>query len=142
MAKRIEQLSDSLLDHYLVVSLLLALIILTQVGVGNIKIVSLLGLLLCAIGILQRNITVDLWIFIPLVLYTLIGTVSSWRVYGNITDGHGGQAVFWEILMPWGFFWLSAGFPCSAAWRSRKNPGMPMCSAAKCLFFLTSNPFS
>ncbi len=84
MAKRIEQLSDSLLDHYLVVSLLLALIILTQVGVGNIKIVSLLGLLLCAIGILQRNITVDLWIFIPLVLYTLIGTVSSWLVYGNI----------------------------------------------------------
>ena len=84
MAKRIEQLSDSLLDHYLVVSLLLALIILTQVGVGNIKIVSLLGLLLCAIGILQRNITVDLWIFIPLVLYTLIGTVSSWWVYGNI----------------------------------------------------------
>ena len=89
MAKRIEQLSDSLLDHYLVVSLLLALIILTQVGVGNIKIVSLLGLLLCAIGILQRNITVDLWIFIPLVLYTLIGTVSSWRVYGN-------------ICLPWG----------------------------------------
>ena len=98
MAKRIEQLSDSLLDHYLVVSLLLALIILTQVGVGNIKIVSLLGLLLCAIGILQRNITVDLWIFIPLVLYTLIGTVSSWRVYGNITDGYASTQALFPVL--------------------------------------------
>ena len=43
MPEYIRQKFSSLLDHYVVVDLLLALVILTHIGVGDIRIVSLLG---------------------------------------------------------------------------------------------------
>ena len=59
------------IEHYLVICLWLTLVILTYVGAGNIILVSLLGLMLCAIGFVQPNATVDYWLFVPLVLCSL-----------------------------------------------------------------------
>lgn len=98
MTKRIERFSASLLDHYLVVSLLLTQVILTQVGVGNIKIVSLLGILLCMTGILQGAVQVDFWVFIPLVLYNLVSMASSLAAYGNITDGYASTQALFPVI--------------------------------------------
>ena len=42
-----------LIDHYIVLCLFLALFILTLLGVGDVRTVSLLGLLLCAVGLVQ-----------------------------------------------------------------------------------------
>ena len=53
MPEYIRQKFSSLLDHYVVVDLLLALVILTHIGVGDIRIVSLLGIFLCMVGFLQ-----------------------------------------------------------------------------------------
>ena len=80
---------DWLVDHYMAVCLLLALFILSMVGVGDMRAVSMLGLLLCVVGIIQQSAQVDLWIFVPLVIYDLFAMASSWAAYGNIADGYG-----------------------------------------------------
>lgn len=76
------------IEHYLVICLWLTLVILTYVGAGNVILVSLLGLMLCAIGFVQPNATVDYWLFVPLVLYNLLSLLSSYVTYGNIIDGY------------------------------------------------------
>lgn len=64
MPEYIRQKFSSLLDHYVVVDLLLALVILTHIGVGDIRIVSLLGIFLCMVGFLQPPAPVDLWVLV------------------------------------------------------------------------------
>lgn len=89
MPGSIERGFDDLIDHYVVICLFLGLFILTWVGVGDVPIVSMLGLILCAAGLAQQSAQADLWILVPLILYNLISMISSWAVYGNITDGYG-----------------------------------------------------
>ncbi|MEY8338268.1 O-antigen ligase family protein [Lachnospiraceae bacterium 62-35] len=87
--------SACLIDHYLIVCIFLSLFILTLVGVGDVLTVSMLGLLLCAAGFVQQSAQVDLWIFVPLVVYNLASMASSYAIYGNITDGYASiQSVF------------------------------------------------
>ncbi|MCI8865293.1 MAG: hypothetical protein HFG60_08400 [Lachnospiraceae bacterium] len=95
MPEYIRQKFSSLLDHYVVVDLLLALVILTHIGVGDIRIVSLLGIFLCMVGFLQPPAPVDLWVLAPLVFYNIASMASSYKAYGNITDGYAStQAIF------------------------------------------------
>lgn len=86
---------DSLIDHYAVVCIFLAQLIMTLLGVGNVRIISVLGILLCIVGLIQRSVQADFGILVPLILYNLISMISTYAVYGNITDGYGAlQSVF------------------------------------------------
>ena len=95
MAGRILREFDKLLEHYIVSCVLLAQFILTLIGVGDVRLVSLLGLLLCVVGLAQRSAQVDFWVLVPLVVYELASMASSWRVYRTIAEGYGAlQLVF------------------------------------------------
>ncbi len=80
---------DSLIDHYLAVCMLIGLFILSVIGAGDVRVVSMLGLLLCVTGLAQKTARVDLWIFLPFAGYTLSSMASSWAAYGNMVDGYG-----------------------------------------------------
>lgn len=77
------------LDHYAAACLIPALFILTLTGVGDVLTVSLLGLLLCGVGLTRGGGRVDLWVLLPLLLYDLACLASSFAAYGNLTDGYG-----------------------------------------------------
>lgn len=80
---------------YVTYTLFLSFFIFTLVGAGNFLVVSLAGLLLCAIGLLQGSIKVDLWILLPLILYNAISLISGYRLYGNTLAGFSStQSVF------------------------------------------------
>ena len=98
MLDRIERQFDCLIDHYIVACIFLALIILTQIGVGDMRTVSMLGLLLCVVGIAQPAAQVDLWILLPLIGFDLIGIASTVAAYGNITDGYGTFHALFPLL--------------------------------------------
>lgn len=83
-------LLDILLDHYIVFCVFFALLMMTLTGVGDVRTVSMAGLLLCAAGLAQPSAAVDLWVFIPLVLYNGINMASSYAAHGNVTEGYGG----------------------------------------------------
>lgn len=85
----IKQRLESLIDHYVPFCLALALVIFSLLGVGDVYIVSLSGILLCVVGMVQKSAQVDLWILIPLIFYDLVAMVSSYMVYGNIMTGYG-----------------------------------------------------
>ena len=78
MTSRVNGAVRGLGAHYLAVCLLLALFMLTLMGAGSVIRVGLLGLLLCAVGVQQSSIRVDLWVLLPLVVYNLVSLVSSW----------------------------------------------------------------
>ena len=63
-------------SRYIAVTLFLAFFIFTFIGAGNFIIVSLVGLFLCAIGLVQSSVRVDLWILVPLILYNGISLLS------------------------------------------------------------------
>ena len=95
MVHWIERGLDGLADHYTAACIFLAQLILTMVGVGNLRTVSILGLILCVIGLVKRSARIDPWIFAPLILYNLAAMASTYRIYGTITEGYGAfQSVF------------------------------------------------
>ena len=89
---------DNLIDHYMVISIFMALFILTWVGVGDVPIVCVLGLILCAAGCSGRCGQTDLRVLIPLVVYDLANMASSYAAYGNITDGYGALHLIFPVL--------------------------------------------
>lgn len=93
-----EDMFDRLLSHYVVVSLFLVLFILSLIGVGNARIVSALGLLLCMVGLVQKGILADPWIIIPLIIYNLVNMASFYAVYGNLTDSYGSTQMIFPII--------------------------------------------
>lgn len=76
-----------LINPYLVVILFLTFFIFSFLGAGNIIIVSIIGICLCLLGLLQGSVKLDLWIFIPLFLYNIISLISGYKVYGNTITG-------------------------------------------------------
>ena len=71
----------------IVVILFLSFFIFTVTGAGNITIISCIGVLLCMVGVIQSSVKVDLWIFIPLVIYIIISFISGYRIYGSTISG-------------------------------------------------------
>lgn len=98
MIRGTERWLDSLANHYIVLSVFLAQIILTALGVGNPLQVSVLGILLCATGFVQCSAQVDIWVLLPLIIYNLASMVSSFAVYGNIADGYGEIQLLFPVL--------------------------------------------
>ena len=89
---------NRLTDHFVVVCLIFALPILALTGAGNVLVVSLLGLLLCAVGFVQSFARVDLWIFIPLTAYNFVNMVSAWVVYGNPYYGYAPTQLIFSVM--------------------------------------------
>lgn len=93
-----------LIDHYIVLCLFLALFVLLLLGVGDVQTVSLLGLLLCLVGLVQApafsaaGAKIDGWILGPLLVYNLLSAVSSWVTFGSIADGYAGCQLIWPLL--------------------------------------------
>lgn len=78
---------DRLLDHYLVLLLFLALVLLTLLSAETPLLTSLLGLILCITGVVQRRAKVDLWILIPLILYQAFSIISFCMAYNGASTG-------------------------------------------------------
>lgn len=74
-------------NPYLTIILFLTFFIFSFLGAGNIIIVSIIGICLCLLGLLQGSVKLDLWIFIPLFLYNIISLISGYKVYGNTITG-------------------------------------------------------
>lgn len=93
-----------LIDHYIVLCLFLALFVLLLLGVGDVRTVSLLGLILCALGLAQApavaaaGAKIDGWVLGPLLVYNLLSAVASWGTFGNIADGYAGCQLIWLLL--------------------------------------------
>jgi O-antigen ligase len=87
-----------LLTHYLVICLFLALLILTLVGVGNVVLVSLLGILLCLVGLVQHAVKVDLWVLGSLLIYNLFSMIASYRTFGNTVDGYAAVQMIFPVI--------------------------------------------
>lgn len=89
-------LLDILFEHYIVCCVFFALFVLTLIGVGDVRTVSIAGFILCLAGVVQSSATVDLWIFVPFVLYNVMNMASSYAAHGNITEGYGGI----QLILP------------------------------------------
>lgn len=89
MLRSIERGLDSLLDHYATICIILALFVLSLVGVGNVVVVCLLGLLLCLAGLAQPCAKLDLWVLLPLLVYDAACLASSCAALGGIIGGYG-----------------------------------------------------
>lgn len=83
---------------YTAVYLFLALFILTMIGAGNAFTVGVLGIILCAEGFVRKEVEVDLWVLVPLIVYNLFSAVSSYMVYGNIAEGYISTQMIYPLL--------------------------------------------
>lgn len=88
MIKRISNGVNSLIEHYVVIVMLLALAALTVGGVGSPDTVGVTGLILCAAGLSRKAVKVDLWVLVPLTAYIVLGALSSYVTYGYFTGGY------------------------------------------------------
>lgn len=86
MAHRIKRRLENLIDNYAALCLSLALVILSLIGVGDVRAASLVGLLLCGVGVTQDSAKADLWTLLPLIFYDLAAMASSlysvWKYCG------------------------------------------------------------
>lgn len=89
MLHREERVFDSLIDHYVIACIVLALFVLSLIGVGNLPVACLAGLLLCLAGLTQRRARVDLWVFVPLLVYVLMCFASAAAAGEDISAGYG-----------------------------------------------------
>ena len=71
MVYGIQQRLGSLIDHYTVLCLTLALVILSLIGVGDVRVAGMAGIFLCLAGITRGDARVDLRILLSLILYDL-----------------------------------------------------------------------
>lgn len=100
MKGSLERKLDGLTDYYLVVCLFLSLFIMTWIGVGDIEVASMLGALLCILGLMQQSAQVDILTFAFLVGYQLMSMASTYAVNGNIVDGYAStQMVYLPIYL-------------------------------------------
>lgn len=89
MAHAAEGRLGSWLAHYEVWCLALAVLALSLLGVGDVRIACGLGLILCGLGLARREARVDLRFLLPLALYPLVAMAASYGAYGNVAEGYG-----------------------------------------------------
>lgn len=84
-----------MLEHYVTICLFLGLFTLSFLGVGDARTVGMVGLVLCAVGLVQPPERADLRVLLPLTGYNLVSALSSWATYGDVVYGYAStQAVF------------------------------------------------
>lgn len=98
MAYGIKGRLESLIDHYVVLCFVFVLVILSLIGVGDVRTAGLVGILLCGAGMTQDTARVDLWILIPFIVYDLAAMASSYAFYGNIVDGYGAMHAVFPVV--------------------------------------------
>ncbi|MCI8430777.1 MAG: hypothetical protein HFI16_11095 [Lachnospiraceae bacterium] len=97
MIHRTKQRLESLIDDYAALCLALALVILSLIGVGDVRMTGMTGILLCGAGMSRDSAQVDLRILIPLIIYDLAAMASSYVTYGNIVDGYGAMHALFPV---------------------------------------------
>ena len=75
-------------DNCVALCTLLVIVALSFTGAGNALLVCALGLMLCVALLTKRSMKLDLWIFIPLLIYIVLCGIGSLRVYGTLTEGY------------------------------------------------------
>lgn len=98
MVCRIKRNLEKLIDHYAALCLALALVILTPIGVGDLRTTGLAGILLCAVGVMQDSARVDLRILLSLILYDFAAMASAFVTYGNIAEGYGAMHGVFPVI--------------------------------------------
>ena len=98
MIHRTKQRLESLIDDYAALCLALALVILSLIGVGDVRMTGMTGILLCGAGMSRDSAQVDLRILIPLIIYDLAAMASSYVTYGNIVDGYGAMHALFPVI--------------------------------------------
>ncbi len=98
MACMLKQRLEGLIDHYAALCLALALVVLSLIGVGDVRMVGLVGFLLCGVGITQDSARADPWVLFPLIFYDLAAMASSYMAYGNIVDGYGAMHALFPVI--------------------------------------------
>lgn len=91
-----KKLFIALIEQPAVIGLLFALIILTLGGTGSPVSIGITGILLCLIGLFQKTIKVDLWIFLPLLLYGIFSLISSYIAVNTPFSGY----VYAQLICP------------------------------------------
>ena len=94
---------QNVIAHPLIPGLFFTVVILTACGTGLPVITGVTGIVLCILGLLQKEIRVDLWIFISMLGYTGISLISAWQTVGNPFEGY----VYMQLICPV-FFFLTA----------------------------------
>ncbi len=75
-----------------------ALAVMTLSGVGTIGIVSVLGLVLCGVGMSQSTARIDWWVLIPLAVYVGMNLVSSLVTFQDVVNGYGGVQLIYVSM--------------------------------------------
>ncbi len=99
MTDTIKRIMERMIDHYVLVCLFLALFIMTLIGVGNVTIIGMLGVILCIVGMAQpSSAKADLWILVPLIVYNLLSLASSYGTHGNIVVGFASTQMIFPVI--------------------------------------------
>lgn len=75
-------------DNCAALCTLLVIVALSFTGAGNALFVCALGFVLCGALLTKRSMKLDLWIFVPLLIYIVLSGVASLRIYGTLTRGY------------------------------------------------------
>lgn len=95
---RIEDKFNKIIDHYILACLFLSLIMLTWAGVGDAAGVSILGLILCMLGMMQPSAQADVRILGALIVYSLLGMVSACAAFGFPAGGYASTHMIFPAL--------------------------------------------
>lgn len=87
-------------DNCVALCAMIVIIALSFTGAGNALMVCAMGFMLCVALLTRRSMKLDLWIFIPLLVYILLCGYASFRAYGTLTQGYVCvQAVFLVVYL-------------------------------------------
>lgn len=87
-------------DNCVALCTMIVIIALSFTGAGNALMVCVMGFMLCVALLTRRSMKLDLWIFIPLLVYILLCGYASLRAYGTLTQGYVCvQAVFLVVYL-------------------------------------------
>ena len=75
-------------DNCVALCTLLVIVALSFTSAGNPELVGLLSVVLCVSILTKRSMKLDLWVFIPLILFIVFSIVSSFLAYDLLTRGH------------------------------------------------------
>ena len=90
--------SGKLLNHDIVIILTLAVVILTLLGAGSPAFVGLVGVMLCAVGMMQRPAHTDLKVLLPLLFYNAISIASALAAGESAVKGYVSMQAILPVL--------------------------------------------
>ncbi len=82
-------------EHSLIVYLLFAVQVILTISCGR-AVIPVVGIVLCAVGFIKGKTKVDLWIFVPMILYNVFTCAASYVSHGNIRMG----AAYAQLIFP------------------------------------------